>query len=172
MRPAAYEVNQIEVLELARVILFHYTQHGTVEPPPISGQMLSCARRLLSLYSKEKGGKLCWGHTVMWRRNLQAAGLDPDTLAIRDPLLWQRASEHLLKYGTLNGLGDEMDDDGDVLEPSRSFKGKIARRARERREHQERQKAQQELEERQTQQITGPPSAKDAIRQMFGLPFR
>jgi hypothetical protein len=171
MRPAAYEVSPIEVLELARVILFHYTQHGAVEPPPITGKSLNCAKRLLSLYSKEKGGKLCWGHTVKWRENLKAAGLDPDTLDVRNPLLWERASKQLLEHGTLYWRASDYDEDEDLFEP-RSFKGKIALRARERRERQERQKAQQELEERQTQQITGPPSAKDAIRQMFGLPFR
>jgi hypothetical protein len=151
-----------DILAIARMLLVYCKQYTR----PISNLGLKRAKRLLSLAARERKGGVHWTFDVHWRTKLKAAGIDPDTLEVRDKTLWARASKQLIETGTWDWFPDQEPAWG----PQSAFQARAVKlretRLTRRAAHQaklERLEAKEKLEE--PQQIN---QVQEMLRRKFG----
>jgi hypothetical protein len=94
---------------------------------PINAFGIKRAKRLVGLALRDEQGGLKWTRDKDWRMKLNAAGLDPDTLDVVNPLLWSRASAQLLETGTWDWRADEVYDEH-YSRGTETFKARVTKK--------------------------------------------
>jgi hypothetical protein len=98
------EITPDDLISIARLLLIYCQQYNR----PINGFGIKRAKRLIGVAWRLNAQR--WERDTNWRMKLNAAGLDPDTLEVRDPLRWAKASAQLLETGTWDWRADEVYD--------------------------------------------------------------
>jgi hypothetical protein len=112
-----------DMIAIARILLVYCEQNNR----PINSLGLRRAKRLVGLSLRDRADGLRWERDKDWRMKLNAAGLDPDTLDVVNPLLWSRASAQLLETGTWDWRADEVYDEH-YSRGTETFKARVTKK--------------------------------------------